>query len=88
MEALTGVKRSSMRLTLPHWNETFEIESPSPTRTASGTRAAESTFPQTVLANKSFERTVNHRGRTVRAVALCARAGAEVRSRAAVQRNR
>src|SRR5436853_485118 len=24
-------------------------------------------------ANKSFERTVNHRGRTVRAVALCAR---------------
>jgi len=41
-----------------------------------------------VLANKSFERTVNHRGRTVRAVALCARAGAEVRSRAAVQRNR
>jgi hypothetical protein len=41
-----------------------------------------------VAPNKSLERTVNHRGRTVRAVALCARAGAEIRSRAAVQRNR
>ncbi len=38
--------------------------------------------------NKSLERTVNHSGRTVRAVALCARAGAEERHRAAVQRNR
>ena len=40
------------------------------------------------LANKSLERTVEKCGRTVRAVALCARAGAEMRSRAAVQHNR
>jgi hypothetical protein len=39
-------------------------------------------------SNKSLERTVNCRGRTVRAVALYARAGAEVRSRAAVQQDR
>jgi hypothetical protein len=38
--------------------------------------------------NNSLERTVNRRGRTVRAVALCARAGAEMRSRAAVQQDR
>ena len=38
--------------------------------------------------NKSLERTVDHGGRTVRAVALCARAGAELRSWPAVQRNR
>jgi len=31
---------------------------------------------------------VGHRGRTVRAVALCARAGAEELCHAAVQRNR
>lgn len=30
-------------------------------------------------ANKSLERTVIHRGGTVRAVALCARAGTETR---------
>jgi hypothetical protein len=30
-------------------------------------------------ANKSLERTVGHRARTVRAVALCARAGAQWR---------
>ena len=41
-----------------------------------------------MLANKSLERTVNRRGRTVRAVALCARAGAEDQSWPAVQRNR
>ena len=41
-----------------------------------------------VDAYKSLERTVNHRGRPVRAVARCARAGAEVRRNAAVQRNR
>ena len=40
------------------------------------------------LSNKSLERTVNQSGRTVRAVALRARAGAEVRSGPAVQRNR
>jgi hypothetical protein len=41
-----------------------------------------------MMPNKSLERTVNHRGRTVRAVTLYARAGAEVRRHAAVQRNR
>jgi hypothetical protein len=40
------------------------------------------------LPNKSLERTVSHRGRTVRAAAPCARAGAEVSCHAAVQRNR
>jgi hypothetical protein len=40
-----------------------------------------------MLPNKSFERTVNHRGRTVRAC-MCARAGARWQSWAAVQRNR
>jgi hypothetical protein len=38
--------------------------------------------------NKSLERTVNKWGRTVRAFAVCARAGAESGQRAAVQRNR
>jgi hypothetical protein len=33
-----------------------------------------------MLSNKSLERTVSNRGRTVRAVALCARAGAQWRS--------
>jgi hypothetical protein len=41
-----------------------------------------------MTANKSLERTVSQRGRTVRAVALCARAGAEWRSWPAAQRNR
>jgi uncharacterized membrane protein YeaQ/YmgE (transglycosylase-associated protein family) len=41
-----------------------------------------------VLPNKSLERTVSHRGRTVRALAVCARAGAEMRLWPAVQRNR
>ena len=41
-----------------------------------------------MLANNALERTVNHRGRTVRAVALCARAGAEPRSWPAVQQDR
>jgi hypothetical protein len=41
-----------------------------------------------VTPNNALERTVNHSGRTVRAMALCARAGAEVRSWPAVQRNR
>jgi hypothetical protein len=41
-----------------------------------------------LLSNKSLERTVNRRGRTVRAVALCARAGARWQSGPAVQRNR
>jgi len=40
------------------------------------------------MPNKSLERTVVQSGRPVRAVAMRARAGAEVRSRAAVQRNR
>ena len=40
-----------------------------------------------MLSDKSLERTVNHSGRTVRAVALCARAGAQWRSWPAVQRN-
>ena len=44
--------------------------------------------PVNMLSNKSLERTVNHPGRPVRAVALCARAGAEIRSWPAVQRNR
>jgi hypothetical protein len=39
-------------------------------------------------ASKPLERTVNHRGRTVRAVALCALAGARWRWWPAVQRNR
>ena len=30
-----------------------------------------------MTANNALERTVKHRGRTVRAVAVCARAGAE-----------
>ena len=41
-----------------------------------------------MTSNKSLERTVRQSGRTVRAVALCARAGAEEQRRAAVQRNR
>jgi len=41
-----------------------------------------------MTSNKSLERTVAKGGRTVRAVAVCARAGAEVRCHAAVQRNR
>jgi hypothetical protein len=41
-----------------------------------------------VTSNKSLERTVNHCGRTVRAFAVCARAGVEVRSWPAVQHNR
>jgi hypothetical protein len=40
------------------------------------------------MPNKPLERTVNDRGRTVRAVALCARAGAQNRSWPAVQNNR
>jgi hypothetical protein len=40
------------------------------------------------LANKSLERTVNHCGRTVRALAVGARAGAQWQSWPAVQRNR
>jgi hypothetical protein len=39
-------------------------------------------------SNNSLERTVDHRGRTVRAFAVGARAGAEERHHAAVQRNR
>jgi len=39
-------------------------------------------------SNKSFERTVNHDGRTVRAVALCARAGAQWQPWPAVQLKR
>jgi hypothetical protein len=39
-------------------------------------------------SNNALERTVKQSGRTVRAVAPCARAGAVVRHRAAVQRNR
>ena len=38
--------------------------------------------------NKSLERTVSHRGRTVRASAVGARAGAEKQLWPAVQRNR
>jgi hypothetical protein len=41
-----------------------------------------------MMSNNAFERTVDHRGRTVRAVARCARAGAQWRSWPAVQRNR
>jgi len=41
-----------------------------------------------MLSNNTLERTVNHRGRTVRAFAAGARAGAEERSWPAVQRNR
>jgi hypothetical protein len=40
------------------------------------------------LANKSLERTVSHRGRTVRAFAVGARAGAQWRMRPAVQQDR
>ena len=40
------------------------------------------------LANKSLERTVANGGRTVRALAVAARAGAEMRSWPAVQHNR
>jgi len=43
---------------------------------------------QIMTANKSLERTVANGGRTVRAVALCARAGAEIRWCAAVQQDR
>jgi hypothetical protein len=38
--------------------------------------------------NNSLELTERQGGRTVRAVALCARAGAEMRQLAAVQHNR
>ncbi len=41
-----------------------------------------------MTSNKTFERTVGQSGRTVRAVALCARAGAEALRHAAVQLNR
>jgi hypothetical protein len=41
-----------------------------------------------MMPNNALERTVSHRGRTVRAVALRARAGAESGQHAAVQRNR
>jgi len=41
-----------------------------------------------VMPNNALERTVVHRGRTARALALCARAGAEVRRHAAVQQDR
>jgi hypothetical protein len=40
------------------------------------------------MANKSLERTVNHRGRTVRAFAVDARAGALWQLWPAVQLNR
>jgi hypothetical protein len=38
--------------------------------------------------NNAFERTVMHRGRTVRAVALCAQAGVQWRSWPAAQLGR
>ena len=41
-----------------------------------------------MTSDKSLERTVNHGGRTVRAFAVGARAGAEEWSSPAVQRNR
>jgi hypothetical protein len=41
-----------------------------------------------VRSNKSLERTVNYRGRTVRAFAVCARAGAQCQRWPAVQHNR
>ena len=41
-----------------------------------------------MLSNKSLERTVVHHGRTVRAFAVSARAGAEEWSWPAVQQNR
>jgi hypothetical protein len=44
--------------------------------------------PKRMTPNKSLERTVNHQGRTVRAVALCAQAGANGLRWPAVQRNR
>ena len=40
------------------------------------------------MPNKTLERAVRQGGRTVRAVALCALAGAEKRPWQAVQRNR
>ena len=40
------------------------------------------------MSNNALERTVNHGGRTVRALTVCARAGAEVQSWPAVQRIR
>jgi len=40
------------------------------------------------MANNAFELTVMHRGRTVRAVALCARAGAHQRQWPAAQLGR
>jgi hypothetical protein len=40
------------------------------------------------MPNNPLERTVNRWGRTVRAVALCARAGAQLQRWPAVQRNR
>jgi len=41
-----------------------------------------------VRSNNALERTVRHGGRTVRAVALCARAGAQGRRFAAAQLDR
>ena len=41
-----------------------------------------------MLSNNALERTVNQRGRTVRAFALCARARAQWRRRAAAQLGR
>jgi hypothetical protein len=41
-----------------------------------------------MTSNRSSERTVNHRGHIVRALAVCARAGAEKRQWPAIQRNR
>jgi len=40
------------------------------------------------MSNNALERTVNHGGRTVRAVALCARAGAQWRQWPAAQLGR
>jgi len=40
------------------------------------------------MPNESLDRTVNRDGRTVRDVALCVRAGAEMRRHAAVQQDR
>jgi len=41
-----------------------------------------------VQPNNAFELTATHRGRTVRAVALCARAGAQWRAWSAAQLGR
>jgi hypothetical protein len=41
-----------------------------------------------MTSNNTLERTVKQSGRTVRTVALCARAGADARSWLAVQHNR